>query len=157
MQVNVHEKLDAVIDQIAALKAHLDEVSDLHWEAHTREHIAAERTQGHTNELLNDVRMRFIPREVFEGFSRVTAESVNRMNDRLSQLEGRFLGVGGGGGPQVDALGPCRSRPCHRVAVRRRRDCECELMPRYPSAIWKPTTKCNYGGDKTHLNMGGGL
>jgi len=94
MQVNVHEKLDAVIDQIAALKAHLDEVSDLHWEAHTREHIAAERTQGHTNELLNDVRMRFIPREVFEGFSRVTAESVNRMNDRLSQLEGRFLGIG---------------------------------------------------------------
>src|SRR3989304_8453642 len=27
-------------------------------------------------------------------------------------------------------------------------------MPRYPSAIWKPTTKGNYGGDKTHLNMG---
>ena len=94
MQVNVHEKLDAVIDQIAALKAHLDEVSDLHWEAHTREHVAAERTQMHTNELLNDVRTRFIPREVFEGFSRVTAESVNRMNDRLSQLEGRFLGIG---------------------------------------------------------------
>ena len=27
-------------------------------------------------------------------------------------------------------------------------------MPRYPSAIWKPTVKCNYGADKVHLNMG---
>ena len=39
---------------------------ETNWEAHQALHMAADRTRIHTEEQLNDVRSRFVPREVHE-------------------------------------------------------------------------------------------
>jgi hypothetical protein len=49
-----------------ALVEHESELRESEWRAHDAKHVASETAQGGTDSRLNDVRLRFVPREVFE-------------------------------------------------------------------------------------------
>lgn len=61
---------------------HERELREKDWRAHADKHAVADREQEGTDERLNDVRLRFIPREVFEA----RLEAISRQIEASNRL-----------------------------------------------------------------------
>lgn len=64
---------------------HIREMYDAAWGHHDKLHITRDAAQLRTDEELNDVRHRFIPREVFEATVNAQAERFDAATKALSQ------------------------------------------------------------------------